>query len=131
MKKLIINIVLIIAIGFSASAQWTNDPLINTIVNNLSGSQAVPHIAYDASGNFYVGFYSNNAGNYDIRLQYYTIDGIAQWATELGMDRKTLWNRIFKKGWSVEKALTTPVMKDKQHRLGRKKDIWNFDEHSL
>ncbi len=62
------------------SAQWTDDPMINTVVNDMSGEQAVPHIAYDASGNFYVGFYSNDAGNYDIRLQYYTFDGVAQWA---------------------------------------------------
>ena len=62
-------------------AQWTNDPLVNTVVNDLSGDQAVPHIAYDAVGNFYVGFYSNDAGNYDIRLQYYNFDGVEQWAT--------------------------------------------------
>ena len=80
MKKIIFTTLLIISLVFTLSAQWTDDPLSNTIVNNLSGSQAVPHIAYDASGNFYVGFYSNDAGNYDIRLQYYTFDGIAQWA---------------------------------------------------
>jgi len=81
MKKIILSILLAIAINLPISAQWSGDPLINTVVNNLPGSQAVPHIAYDASGNFYVGFYSNDAGNYDIRLQYYSFDGTAQWAT--------------------------------------------------
>ena len=81
MKKLIFSALIIFLIAFHAFAQWSDDPLVNTIVNNLTGSQAVPHIAYDDAGNFYVGFYSNDAGNYDIRLQYYTFDGVAQWAT--------------------------------------------------
>ena len=70
MKKLIFSALIIFLIAFHAFAQWSDDPLVNTIVNNLTGSQAVPHIAYDDAGNFYVGFYSNDAGNYDIRLQY-------------------------------------------------------------
>ncbi len=80
MKKLVAIFILIIAFGLSLSAQWTNDPAINSIVSDLPGSQAVPHIAYDNAGNFYVGYYSNDNGNYDIRLQYYTFDGVAQWA---------------------------------------------------
>lgn len=79
MKKHIILLIFITS-SFLSFAQWSNDPLVNTVVNDLSGSQAVPHIAYDASGNFYVGFYSNDAGNYDIRLQYYNFAGVAQWA---------------------------------------------------
>lgn len=33
-----------------------------------------------------------------------------QWAKELGMIPKTLQGRLDKSGWSIEKALTTPVM---------------------
>jgi|GEM_PF-384107 len=80
MKKafyfLLINFLLV----FSASAQWSTDPLVNTIVNDMPGSQATPLIAYDNAGNFYVGFFSYEAGNYNVRLQYYNYDGIAQWA---------------------------------------------------
>lgn len=82
MKKLILLLSLIVIGLLSSHAQWSNDPLVNSIVNDMTGSQAVPHIAYDASGNFYVGFYSNDAGNYDIRLQYYSFDGVAQWASD-------------------------------------------------
>ncbi|PLX10395.1 MAG: hypothetical protein C0598_10465 [Marinilabiliales bacterium] len=82
MKKRNIVFAFIIALTFQLSAQWSTDPLVNSVVCDLSGSQAVPHIAYDASGNFYVGFYSNNAGNYDIRLQYYNYNGVAQWADD-------------------------------------------------
>ncbi len=80
MKKYIFLFILSLATTLAFS-QWTNDPLNNSVVNSMSGSQAVPHIAYDAVGNFYVGFYSNDAGNYDIRLQYYNFAGVAQWAT--------------------------------------------------
>lgn len=80
MKKIILSISLVILASMSLLSQWSTDPSINSVVCDLSGSQAVPHIAYDASGNFYVGYYSNDAGNYDIRLQYYSYDGIAQWA---------------------------------------------------
>ena len=79
MKKYTLLLLLMSALTIFVNAQWNDNPQINTIVNNLNGSQAVPHIAYDDAGNFYVGFYSNNAGNYDIRLQYYTFDGTAQW----------------------------------------------------
>lgn len=33
---------------------------------------------------------------------------ICAWARELGMNANTLYNRIEKQGWSVEKAFTTP-----------------------
>lgn len=79
MRKIILSFAIALICFISVSAQWTDDPLTNSIVNNLSGSQAVPHIAYDETGNFYIGFYSNKTGNYNIRLQYYTFDGVAQW----------------------------------------------------
>ncbi len=79
MKKAIFIVLFIAGATFSVFAQWTDDPLENTVVNDLGGSQVMPHIAYDVNGNFYVGFYSNESGNYDIRLQYYTFDGTAQW----------------------------------------------------
>lgn len=34
---------------------------------------------------------------------------ISQWATDLGMPRSTLRCRVAKEGWSIEKALTTPI----------------------
>jgi len=82
MKKAIYSLVINFFLVFSATAQWSTDPMVNTIVNDLGGSQAVPHIAYDDAGNFYVGFYSNETGNYNIRLQYYNWNGVAQWAAD-------------------------------------------------
>lgn len=36
------------------------------------------------------------------------IKTVAEWASELGLNYNTLYSRITTKGWSVEKALTTP-----------------------
>lgn len=36
---------------------------------------------------------------------------IREWADSLGMRQETLYARIFQSGWSVEKALTTPIRK--------------------
>ena len=34
---------------------------------------------------------------------------LSEWAEEKGMLIDTLWKRIYESGWSVEKALSTPV----------------------
>lgn len=81
MKKRIINIFILLFSVLCLSAQWTSDPLVNTVVNNMSGSQAIPLVSYDNAGNFYVGFFSNESGNYNVRLQYYNFAGVEQWAT--------------------------------------------------
>lgn len=48
-----------------------------------------------------------------------TLDGRTQslqmWADELGMDKNTLWRRLNNK-WTVERALTEPVHREKRSR---------------
>lgn len=34
---------------------------------------------------------------------------LADWATNLGLRLDTLWHRLNRLGWSIERALTTPV----------------------
>ncbi|NOY51633.1 MAG: T9SS type A sorting domain-containing protein [Chlorobi bacterium] len=102
MRRVLYSAILALFFSFFANAQWTDDATLNTIVNDMSGEQAVPHIAYDANGNFYVGFYSNNAGNYDIRLQYYNYSGIAQWA-----NNGILISDHTQNSWVTEWDLTT------------------------
>lgn len=41
---------------------------------------------------------------------------LSQWAEIIGMSPKTLSRRIVDKGWSIERALTTPLCKWKSHR---------------
>ncbi len=53
-------------------------------------------------------------GNNKKNNVYLTLNGekktVAQWVTKLGISKPTLWARL-NRGWSVEKALTTPVRK--------------------
>jgi len=51
-----------------------------------------------------------------------TFDGatlcVAEWADRIGMNSNTLWSRIVKSGWPVEKALTTPPIPPNKRRYG-------------
>lgn len=49
----------------------------------------------------------NNRRNNHLITYQNTTRTIAQWAEELGINYNTLWNRINKYHWSVERALTT------------------------
>ena len=39
---------------------------------------------------------------------------LKDWAAKVGMDYRNVWQRIFVLGWSVERALTTPVKKQRR-----------------
>lgn len=52
---------------------------------------------------------SNNKRNNHLIEYKGTTKTIAQWAEALSISRTTLRNRIVRGGWSVEKALTTPI----------------------
>jgi hypothetical protein len=41
---------------------------------------------------------------------------VVEWAKEYNIPYRTLWSRLYKYGWSMEKALTTPVRKRKKGR---------------
>lgn len=51
----------------------------------------------------------NNKGNNRLLTYNGKTQSIAMWAEEIGIDYKTLWHRIVRQEWSVEKALTTPL----------------------
>ncbi|KQC06318.1 MAG: hypothetical protein APR54_01845 [Candidatus Cloacimonas sp. SDB] len=61
------------------AAQWSEYPDSNTAVSILAGSQALPKIGLGPEGDVYIGFFSNETGNYDVRLQRYDASGYAQW----------------------------------------------------
>jgi hypothetical protein len=44
------------------------------------------------------------------------IQNVKQWADELGIENSTLWCRLFKFGWTVDKAFTTPTRKHKLYQ---------------
>ncbi len=78
MKKFLMIFSILLAFQFCFS-QWSSDPTVNNVVCNLGGEQAIPKTAICADGSFYIAWFSNDAGNYDVRAQYYDVDGNEQW----------------------------------------------------
>jgi len=79
MKKVLFTIFLLFLVAFYTNAQFTSNPDENTQLSNLSGEQAIPKIAVCSDGSMYVSWFSNESGNYNMRLQYLDVDGNAQW----------------------------------------------------
>jgi len=82
MKKILILLIvglLILSYAPIFTAQWTSDPLENTAITTMSGEQALPKIAIDSNGYSYISWFSNDAGNYDVRLQRLDNNGNTIW----------------------------------------------------
>jgi PKD domain len=62
-------------------AQWSSNPAQNTPISTMSGEQALPKVAVDSNGYAYVSWFSNEVGNYDVRLQRLDSNGNMMWAT--------------------------------------------------
>lgn len=60
-------------------AQWPDDPALNLVISNEPGEQAIAKVAATSDGGCYVSWYSNSAGNYDMRLQRLDADGNIVW----------------------------------------------------
>jgi hypothetical protein len=58
-------------------SQWSNDPAVNTAICTLGGEQAIPKIVVGPSGDYYISWFSNDSGNYDVRLQRLDAEGNA------------------------------------------------------
>jgi hypothetical protein len=63
-------------------AQWSTNPAVNNQICGLSGEQAIPKIATCANGDTYIGYFSNESGNYDVRLQRLDAQGNILWASD-------------------------------------------------
>lgn len=59
--------------------QFSTDPSENTIISDASGEQTLPKIAATSNGSMYITWFSSEAGNYNMRMQYLNKSGIAQW----------------------------------------------------
>lgn len=52
----------------------------------------------------------------NINITYHGVTRcLSDWAATLGINMKTLWHRIFRYHWDVERAFTTPVQKHYRH----------------
>ncbi len=62
-------------------AQWSTDPAVNNPINIMSGEQAIPKIATCPNGDTYIASFSNESGNYNVRMQRLNAQGVPQWTT--------------------------------------------------
>ena len=58
-----------------------------------------------------------NNQNHTLKIEYKgKIKPLTEWAEILGIKRHTLYQRIYKKGWTIERAFTEKVSLDRYHR---------------
>ncbi|MDO9576360.1 MAG: FlgD immunoglobulin-like domain containing protein, partial [Candidatus Cloacimonadales bacterium] len=79
MKKSVLFVLFVLALG-CLSAQWSSDPLENNAICDLTGEQAIPKVVNGPTGDTYIGYFSNDSGNYDVRLQRLDSQGNELWA---------------------------------------------------
>ena len=82
MKKILSFLSFSLLIPFIALSQWSTDPSVNNPINTLSGEQAIPKIATCSNGDTYIASFSNESGNYNVRMQRLNAQGVAQWITD-------------------------------------------------
>jgi hypothetical protein len=80
MKQLILLLFAGIGIFHLGFGQWNTDPMINTAIATAPGEEAIPKVAVAESGITYVSWFSNESGNYNIRLQKFDVYGNKLWA---------------------------------------------------
>jgi hypothetical protein len=74
---------ILVCIFFSSSillfGQWSSDPAQNTPIAVSGGEEVIPKIATSENGNTYISWFSNESGNYNVRLQKLDVFGNIQW----------------------------------------------------
>ncbi len=61
------------------SGQWSNDPAENNQISDMNGEQTLPKVATHPSGITYISWFSNDNGNYNVRLQKLDVNGSELW----------------------------------------------------
>ncbi len=79
MKKLLFSALLLLAVAFAGMAQWSDDPAQNLQITSLPGEEAISKVAVCPNGDYYIGYFSQSAGNYNVRLQRLDKDGHMLW----------------------------------------------------
>jgi hypothetical protein len=80
-----VKIIFFLSLAFASYlsiAQWSDNPLENTPIAVMAGEEAIPKIATSASGTSYVAWFSNEAGNYNVRLQKLDVNGVKMWSDD-------------------------------------------------
>jgi hypothetical protein len=75
------GILMTLLLPYALFSQWSTNPAQNNLICGLTGEQAIPKVATCANGDTYIGYFSNESGNYNVRLQRLDAQGNIQWAT--------------------------------------------------
>lgn len=78
MKKFFLVLSLLLIPGLIL-AEWSSDAHENTRVTDQTGEQALPKIVINENGESYVSWFSNESGNYNVRLQRFDARGNESW----------------------------------------------------
>ena len=81
---------------------WSPDPAANLVIAGRNGEEVQAKILPLPDGGFYVSWFDNTDGGYDVRLQRLDVDGRALWPTDgiLVADRSFDWTTDY--GFSVD-----------------------------
>ncbi len=79
MKTTILFLAMITGLNLMTNGQWSGDPSENTAVALAAGEEAIPKIATTPDGITYIAWFSNESGNYHVRLQKFDLFGNIQW----------------------------------------------------
>ena len=69
MCPLPVMLLLFLLTSLNGFSQWSTNPAVNNTICGLSGEEAIPKIATCPNGDTYIGYFSNESGNYNVRLQ--------------------------------------------------------------
>jgi hypothetical protein len=81
MKNYLITAIIFLLLPILALSQWSTDPAINNPINIMAGEQAIPKIATCPNGDSYIASFSNEGGNYNVRMQRLDAQGNPLWVT--------------------------------------------------
>jgi hypothetical protein len=97
----VVSVLVWLPVGFG---QWSDDPGVNLVVGNRSGPQVQAKIVARPDGGFYVSWFDNSSGGYDVYLQRLSAAGVEQWPHNgvLVADRSYDWTQEY--GLAVDTA---------------------------
>ncbi|MCP3981703.1 MAG: hypothetical protein GY716_20575 [bacterium] len=81
-RRLIAISILLCAVGGVSLAQWSTDPALNLAVSDPTGDQVQPKLVTRPGGGYYVSWFDNRVGGYDVYLQLLDEQGVAQWTAD-------------------------------------------------
>ena len=100
----VVVVSMLLAMCRHAGAEWSSDPAVNLAVGDRSGPQVQPKLAATAAGGFYLSWFDNSSGGYDVYLQRLSAAGVEQWSHNgvLVADRSYDWTQEY--GLAVDTA---------------------------